>query len=144
LVVGLHPDDNLPGEIFINISKEGSTLGGLLSAFGILFSIALQWGVPLEVICNKLSYLKFEPHGPTGDKDVPFATSIIDYIVRRLAVDFLQKDKSELENSVEVVKYNQEQITNKAGAICHNCGNLLQQTGTCFTCPRCGTSYGCG
>jgi ribonucleoside-diphosphate reductase alpha chain len=144
LVVGLHPDDNLPGEIFINISKEGSTLGGLLSAFGILFSIALQWGVPLEVIYNKLSYLKFEPHGPTGDKDVPFATSIIDYIVRRLAVDFLQKSKNELENLIENVKHTQEQTINKAGAICHSCGNMLQQTGTCFTCPRCGTAYGCG
>lgn len=142
LIVGLHPDDKQPGEIFINISKEGSTLGGLLSAFGILFSLALQYGVPIESICKKLSYLRFEPYGITNDKELPLVTSIIDYIVRRLEIDFVKNKQ----HSIPHIEKNLNEETNSysSGRICTECGEILVQTGYCHTCPKCGFSIGCG
>lgn len=136
LIVGINPEDGMPGEIFINISKEGSTLAGLLAAFGITFSIALQYGVPLEVLCRKLSYMRFEPHGFTGDKDIPQAFSIIDYIARRLAKDFLGDEKYNTEEKKEDMAL--------SGRICESCGAQMLAAGTCFVCSRCGETSGCG
>jgi ribonucleoside-diphosphate reductase alpha chain len=99
--VGLYPDGR-PGEVFITMAKEGSTIGGLMDSFGTAISIALQYGVPLEVLVNKFSHTRFEPMGHTNNPDVRFAKSVVDYIFRWLGLTFLasyreeQKAKAEL------------------------------------------------
>jgi ribonucleoside-diphosphate reductase alpha chain len=88
LTAGSYPDDGL-GEIFLRLGKQGSTLAGVMDAFSIAISIALQHGVPLETFVQKFTNLRFEPAGMTDDKDVRMAQSIMDYIFRRLALDYL-------------------------------------------------------
>jgi ribonucleoside-diphosphate reductase alpha chain len=87
LTAGAHLDGAL-GEIFLRLGKQGSTLAGLAEAFGIVTSLALQYGAPLEVIVERLRGLRFEPAGLTDDDEIPQATSVMDYVVRRLAADF--------------------------------------------------------
>jgi len=88
LCVGLYPDGR-PGEIFITMAKEGSTIGGIMDSFGTSLSIALQYGVPLEVLVNKFSHTRFEPMGHTTNKDIRIAKSVVDYIARWLGLTFL-------------------------------------------------------
>jgi len=88
LTAGSYPDDGL-GEIFLRLGKQGSTLAGVMDAFSIAISIALQHGVPLETFVQKFTNLRFEPAGMTDDADVRMAQSIMDYIFRRLALDYL-------------------------------------------------------
>jgi ribonucleoside-diphosphate reductase alpha chain len=87
LCVGLYPDGR-PGEIFITMAKEGSTIGGIMDSFGTALSIALQYGVPLEVLVNKFSHTRFEPMGHTSNKDIRIAKSVVDYIARWLGLTF--------------------------------------------------------
>lgn len=87
LTVGLH-DDGRPGEIFLKISKEGSTISGLCQAYCRAFSIALQYGLTLEDAVNRFKGMRFEPMGPTGNPDIPEASSIVDYIARYLELQF--------------------------------------------------------
>ena len=86
-----YPDDGL-GEIFLKMSKQGSTLAGVMDAFSIAISIGLQYGVPLETFVSKFVNMRFEPAGLTDDPDVRMAQSIMDYIFRRLALDYLDFD----------------------------------------------------
>jgi len=88
LTVGLY-EDGSPGELFITMAKEGSTVGGLMDAYGTCISMALQYGVPLSTLVEKFSYNRFEPAGMTSNRDIPFAKSIIDYIARWLGMTFL-------------------------------------------------------
>src|SRR5437588_10584335 len=84
------------GEIFLtDIGKEGSTLRGMMNAFATSVSIALQYGVPLETLCRKFSYMRFDPEGATGNPEIPFAKSMPDYIMRWLASRFLDVDVQE-------------------------------------------------
>jgi ribonucleoside-diphosphate reductase alpha chain len=92
IVVGLY-DDGRPGEVFLKIGKEGSTLGGLLDCVGILTSVALQYGVPLETLVDKFSFVRFEPSGWTSNPDVQNAHSIVDYVFRWLGARFLGSSK---------------------------------------------------
>jgi ribonucleoside-diphosphate reductase alpha chain len=94
LTAGCYPDDGL-GELFVKMSKQGSTLAGVMDAFSIAISIALQYGVPLETYVSKFVNMRFEPAGMTDDPDVRMATSVVDYLFRRLALDYLPKDKRE-------------------------------------------------
>lgn len=87
LNVGFY-EDGTPGEIFITISKEGSTIGGLTDTIARLTSIAMQYGIPLEKICDKLALMKFEPSGHTISKDITYAHSIVDYIFRWLKLKY--------------------------------------------------------
>jgi ribonucleoside-diphosphate reductase alpha chain len=89
---GSYPDDGL-GEVFLKLGKQGSTLAGVMDAFSIAVSIGLQYGVPLETFVQKFSNLKFEPAGLTDDPDIRMAQSIMDYIFRRLALDYLSFDE---------------------------------------------------
>ncbi|MFT4164299.1 MAG: vitamin B12-dependent ribonucleotide reductase [Microlunatus sp.] len=89
---GSYPDDGL-GEVFLKLGKQGSTLAGVMDAFSIAVSIGLQYGVPLETYVQKFSNLKFEPAGLTDDPDIRMAQSIMDYIFRRLALDYLSFDE---------------------------------------------------
>jgi ribonucleoside-diphosphate reductase alpha chain len=89
LHVGLYPDTNLPGEIFITMAKQGSTVSGMMDAFATAISLAFQYGVPLEDLCSKFSHMRFEPAGFTNNQQVPIAKSIMDYIFRYLSIKFL-------------------------------------------------------
>ena len=92
MTAGSYPDDGL-GEVFLKLGKQGSTLAGVMDAFSIAISIALQYGVPLEAFVSKFVNMKFEPAGMTDDPDVRMAQSIMDYVFRRLALDYLPEDK---------------------------------------------------
>ena len=89
---GAHDDGEL-GEVFLKLGKQGSTLAGVMDAFSIAVSIGLQYGVPLETYVTKFTNLRFEPAGLTDDPDVRMAQSIMDYIFRRLALDYLTFDE---------------------------------------------------
>ena len=88
ITVGLFPDGR-PGELFITMAKEGSTIGGLMDAFGTSVSMSLQYGVPLEDYVRKFSHMRFEPQGYTKNPDIRIAKSLIDYIFRWLGITFL-------------------------------------------------------
>ncbi len=89
LHIGLYPDTRMPGEIFITMAKQGSTIAGIMDAFATAISMALQYGVPLEDLCNKFSHMRFEPSGFTNNRQIPIAKSIMDYIFRYLSIKFL-------------------------------------------------------
>ena len=91
ITAGSYPDDGL-GEVFLKVAKQGSTLAGLMDAFSIAISVALQYGVPLEKFVEKFINMRFEPAGMTNDPDIRFAQSPIDYIFRRLALDYMSFD----------------------------------------------------
>ena len=94
ITAGEYPDDGI-GELFLKVAKQGSTMAGIMDAFAISVSIALQYGVPLETYVEKFVNTKFEPSGMTNDPDIRIATSVIDYIFRRLALDYLPVEKRE-------------------------------------------------
>jgi len=111
----------------VSMSKEGSTLSGLLSAFSISVSLGLQCGVPLQTYIDKFSMYSFEPSGITSHQDIRFAKSIVDYIFRWMEKEFLNKNEEEI----------------KTGEICQDCGSLMVRLGACSFCKNCGTSGGC-
>jgi ribonucleoside-diphosphate reductase alpha chain len=92
LHAGSYPDDGL-GEIFVKLGKQGSTLAGVMDAFSMSISVGLQYGIPLEFYVSKFQNLRFEPAGMTDDPDVRIATSVLDYLFRRLALDYLPFEK---------------------------------------------------
>jgi ribonucleoside-diphosphate reductase alpha chain len=159
ITAGLHEDGTL-GEIFLNgIGKEGSTLRGMMDAWAIAISLGLQYGVPLESFANKFSHMRFEPEGITDNSEIRIAKSLVDYIMRWLVSKFgdeeMKKDlgvmviastepEGDLKNPQTV--YVDEPLKsrdNYLGKIC-SCGSILVRTGTCFSCPNCGASSGCG
>jgi ribonucleoside-diphosphate reductase alpha chain len=91
ITVGLYPDGQ-PGEIFLKMAKEGSTVSGLMDSFATTVSVALQYGVPLKDLVNKFAHVRFEPSGFTGNQEIPIAKSIVDYIFRWLGSRFLDTD----------------------------------------------------
>ncbi|MBE6425976.1 MAG: vitamin B12-dependent ribonucleotide reductase [Planctomycetaceae bacterium] len=99
VTVGQYPDGS-PGEVFITMAKEGSTIGGLMDCFGTAISMSLQYGVPLEVYVNKFSHTRFEPMGATKNPDIRIAKSIVDYIFRWLGITFLNRPADGQENGV--------------------------------------------
>jgi ribonucleoside-diphosphate reductase alpha chain len=88
LTVGLY-EDGMPGELFITMAKEGSTIGGLMDSLGTAVSVALQYGVPIEGLVNKFTHQRFEPAGMTANRDIPFAKSLVDYIFRWMGMEFI-------------------------------------------------------
>jgi ribonucleoside-diphosphate reductase alpha chain len=114
LTAGSYPDDGL-GEIFVKVSKQGSTMSGVMDAFAIAVSVGLQYGVPLEALVAKFVNMIFEPNGMTDDKDVRIAQSLVDYVARRLAIDYLDVEtrhalgvKTTAERTAEVNGYGAE------------------------------------
>ncbi len=91
ITVGLYPDTRQPGEIFVVMAKQGSVVSGLMDAFATAISLALQYGVPLDVLVTKYSHMRFEPSGYTNNRQIPIAKSIIDYIFRWLGLKFLER-----------------------------------------------------
>jgi ribonucleoside-diphosphate reductase alpha chain len=159
-------DDGSPGDIFVDIAKDGTTLQGLMNSLMIAVSMGLQYGVPPEVYVSKLSHLRFEPSGLTNDADIRAAKSIPDYIFRWFGKKFLTVDQQEEAGilSMEVRAQMADRIANGEPAHvetpapgqtalfnphedaieCNRCGGRMVRAGTCYTCRDCGTSTGCG
>jgi ribonucleoside-diphosphate reductase alpha chain len=167
--VGLY-DDGTPGDIFVDIAKEGTTLAGLMNSFMISVSLGLQYGVPLEVYVSKYAHMRFEPSGMTNDPDIRVAKSIVDYIFRWMGKKFLTADQQEeigilspevrarlaqsfaiLEGkpaepaAVEPAPAGQTALFNawEDAVECSRCGGRMIRTGSCYTCRDCGTNTGC-
>src|SRR5438105_5026701 len=164
--VGLY-DDGSPGDIFIDIAKEGTTLAGLMNSFMISVSLGLQYGVPLEVYVSKFAHMRFEPSGLTNDVDIRVAKSLVDYIFRWMGKRFLSAEQQEELGimSAEVRARLAQSYANggpdappepaaPAGQTalfnhwedaveCARCGGRMVRTGSCYTCRDCGTNTGC-
>ena len=169
--VGLY-DDGTPGDIFVDIAKEGTTLAGLMNSFMIAVSLGLQYGVPLEVYVSKFAHMRFEPSGLTNDADIRVAKSIVDYVFRWMGKRFLDTDKqaelgimspevkarlaqahSVLEGNGDLAEADdapasppgQTALFNSwEDAIeCAKCGGRMVRTGSCYTCRDCGQNTGC-
>jgi len=152
LTVGLYPNGE-PGEIFIRMAKAGSTIAGLMECFGTVVSIGLQHGVPLKVLCDKLAHTRFEPSGWTGNQEIGYAKSIMDYLFRWMELRFLSGNQMPL--------FRERQATDPPrppahgpqtspvayelgdGPPCTTCGELMARNGTCYKCVNCGGTSGC-
>ena len=149
LTVGLYPNGK-PGEIFIRMSKQGSTINGLMESFATQFSVSLQHGVPLEVLCGKMAHTRFEPSGWTGNERMGYAQSIMDYIGRWLQFRFLEGEQLPLfapstpvaETAVAGPKPVAAVSHSGNAPFCSTCGTECVVTGTCHMCPVCATSVG--
>jgi ribonucleoside-diphosphate reductase alpha chain len=141
LTVGMY-DDGRPGEIFVKIAKEGSTLSGLLDALAVTTSVALQHGVPLSALTAQWRHTRFDPAGPTGNPDVPLATSLTDYLAAWLDQRFGQA--SEPASASVGVDLATGLDATVSQVICAACGAVMVRAGACHTCPSCGSSGGCG
>jgi ribonucleoside-diphosphate reductase alpha chain len=168
--VGLY-EDNTPGDIFVDIAKEGTTLAGLMNSIMISVSLGLQYGVPLEVYVSKFALMRFEPSGMTNDPDIRAAKSIVDYIFRWMGKKFLTVDQQEeigilsaevrarlaegyrnggdapasIAAPVEMAPPGQTALFNafEDAQECAKCGGRMVRTGSCYTCRDCGTNTGC-
>lgn len=153
ITAGLYPDDSV-GEIFVTMAKEGSTVSGLMDSFSCAISIGLQHGVPLNLLCEKFSHTRFEPSGWTGNPEIGFAKSIMDYIFRWLELRFLrgqqqnlferlhlepgQEPKKEIISIVEM-----KDVLADDSPACHYCGTIMTRNGSCYKCGNCGSTSGC-
>jgi ribonucleoside-diphosphate reductase alpha chain len=168
LTVGKY-SDGTPGEIFIKMAKEGSTLSGIMDAFALSVSISLQYGVPLRALVDKFVNSRFEPSGYTGNPQIRYAKSIVDYIGRWLGGKFISPDYLDHDGeivdeevvpsgsapggkapaSVTVMKVaDPEAATRPRAAIddapsCSECGMLMTPNGSCYKCSNCGSTSGC-
>ncbi len=159
LTVGLY-DNGMPGELFITMAKEGSTIGGLMDSFGTAISMCLQYGVPIESLTDKFAHSRFEPSGFTKNPDIPMAKSLMDYIFRWLAIEFIEKKKSALKDSeistaipelaeAKVERHEPEKIDDQFkhfmddAPACDICGSITVRNGACYKCYNCGNSMGC-
>jgi ribonucleoside-diphosphate reductase alpha chain len=169
LTVGMY-GDGTPGEIFIKMAKEGSTLSGFMDGFALSVSIGLQYGVPLKALVDKFIHTRFEPSGFTGNPDIPYAKSVLDYIARWLggkfiSTEYLVTNGAENETSLEtlpppslapqlgpaikgVTPANKAEMARSHAAVddaptCSNCGSLMTRNGSCYKCSNCGETSGC-
>jgi ribonucleoside-diphosphate reductase alpha chain len=152
ITVGMY-EDGKPGEIFLVMAKEGSTISGLMDAFATSISMALQYGVPLEALVEKFSHVRFEPSGFTKNPEIPFAKSITDYIFRWLASKFLSSEAAQAMGvqKGEAAPGEKAAPSQAAGAFrnqadapsCHVCGSIMMRNGSCYRCANCGTTSGC-
>jgi ribonucleoside-diphosphate reductase alpha chain len=167
--VGLF-EDGTPGDIFVDIAKDGTTLQGLMNSLMIAVSMGLQYGVPPEVYVSKLSHMRFEPSGTTNDTDIRVAKSIVDYIFRWFGKKFLTIEQQE-EVGILSPEVKARLSASYAGGApsapgadvapaapagqtalfnafedaveCARCGGRMVRTGSCYTCRDCGTNTGC-
>ena len=156
LTAGLYPNGQ-PGEIFIRMAKAGSTIAGLMESFGTVVSVALQHGVPLKVLCDKLTHTRFEPSGWTGSEELGYAKSIMDYLFRWLELRFLSGkqfalfakattvESADRESNLASSSVFGQVETNEVGdaPLCSSCGALMSRNGTCYKCFNCGGTSGC-
>ena len=170
ITVGLY-EDGTPGEIFLVMAKEGSTISGFADAFAQAVSYALQYGVPMQVLVDKFSHVRFEPSGMTHNPQVRFAKSIVDYVFRWMATKFLSQEEqfwagvNKLEGRAAQAQEWPEQLklsplateTAERPAVspyaaiqnqedappCAVCGAIMVRSGSCYKCVNCGSTSGC-
>jgi ribonucleoside-diphosphate reductase alpha chain len=163
LTVGRY-NDGAPGEIFLRMAKEGSTVSGLMDTIATMTSIALQYGVPLKALVDKFSHTRFEPAGFTNNPEIPMAKSVTDYVFRYLGNRFLQEapvaDEQETEaevtglaevrraviagGSTDRTAGERSTFVNQADSpACTECGSITVRNGACYKCPNCGATSGC-
>ena len=170
VTVGLY-EDGQPGEIFLLMAKEGSTISGLMDSFAQAVSVALQYGVPLQILVDKFTHSRFEPSGFTKNPEIPMAKSVMDYIFRWLASKFLSPEAQEVAGVIHRADVRPE--TKQAGKAngtdgedaaagddagplapvtfllqqdapsCHDCGSIMVRNGSCYKCMNCGSTSGC-
>jgi ribonucleoside-diphosphate reductase alpha chain len=171
ITVGMY-EDRTPGEIFVTMSKQGSTISGLMDSFATAISFALQYGVPLQFLVDKFSHMRFEPSGFSKNPQIPYAKSIVDYLFRWMASKFLDEEAKREVGIIETEK----SLTSKADAAgapvvalapmpslrggkdtgmrqafinqqdappCPDCGSIMVRNGSCYKCMNCGTTSGC-
>jgi ribonucleoside-diphosphate reductase alpha chain len=164
VTVGLF-EDGKPGEIFLRMSKEGSTISGLMDSFATAISLTLQYGVPLEALVNKFTHMRFEPAGFTKNPEIPIAKSLVDYIFKWMGSKFLSAEEKEAigvisrdmpthapapvtpqtvaaraatsENSLVTFE------TSTDAPACHECGSIMVRSAACYKCMNCGATSGC-
>jgi ribonucleoside-diphosphate reductase alpha chain len=172
ITVGLYPDGE-PGELFITMAKEGSTVSGLMDSFACAASIALQHGVPLKLLCEKFAHTRFEPSGWSGNGEIGYAKSIMDYIFRWLQLRFLTGQQQllfdNLRPKLSAASSQPSEIGDAsvgrapspatgsvhaadalAGLVdlgdaptCSFCGSIMTRNGSCYRCMSCGSTSGC-
>jgi ribonucleoside-diphosphate reductase alpha chain len=157
LTASAYPDGGV-GEVFLRMSKQGSTLAGVMDAFSVAISIGLQYGVPLETFVRKFTNMRFEPAGPTDDPDIRMATSVLDYIFRRVALDHLDFDQrvelgiftaAERATAAQTGEVEAPLMDAVGGLplpdapLCFGCGTRMRPAGSCYVCEGCGSTSGC-
>jgi len=165
LTVGIY-EDGAPGELFITMAKEGSTVGGTMDSFGTAISLCLQYGVPIQELCKKFAHSRFEPSGFTKNPDIPMAKSIIDYIFRWLDRTFpngtlapayrqaaAPAPQAEATAAEPAARAEAGQDSGRVDAqfqhfmadapACDVCGAITVRNGACYRCYNCGNSMGC-
>ena len=164
ITVGMY-EDGRPGEIFIKMSKEGSTLSGVMDGLALTISLGLQYGVPLKVFVDKLVNTRFEPSGITANPNIRFSTSVLDYIARWLGGKFISSDYLKLNGTTpaeghlvahlgampqatagtKMVKAagTSPRDAHEGAPTCSECGMLMVPNGACYKCENCGSTSGC-
>ncbi len=162
IIVGMY-EEGAPGEIFIKMAKEGSTLSGFMDGLALSISIGLQYGVPLKALVDKLMNTRFEPSGFTENPNIRYASSVLDYIARWLGGKFLSSeyvkpravssDQNMIRSAISLPAVNAEnrtpiQSSNSGGTTgdapsCSTCGMLMVPNGSCYKCVNCGSTSGC-
>jgi len=168
ITVGMY-EDNRPGEIFIKMSKEGSTLSGVMDGLALTISLGLQYGVPLKVFVDKLLNTRFEPSGITANPNIRFVSSVLDYLARWLGGRFISADYLKLNGGAHVenpavaapagalppmneaaldamqMALSASKLTNahEGAPTCSECGMLMVPNGACYKCENCGSTSGC-
>jgi ribonucleoside-diphosphate reductase alpha chain len=159
-------EDGTPGEIFIKMAKEGSTISGLMDTIATLTSLALQYGVPLEALVKKFEHVRFEPSGFTKNPDIPVAKSLTDYIFRFLGSRFASSRQSQqasaapAQSAASASGQPADRVAQQAAGrdvdgplefilpeadapTCADCGAIMVRNGACYKCLNCGSTSGC-
>jgi ribonucleoside-diphosphate reductase alpha chain len=164
VTVGLY-EDGKPGEIFIVMSKEGSTISGLMDSFATAVSLTLQYGVPLEALVDKFTHMRFEPAGFTKNPEIPMAKSLVDYIFKWLGSKFMTAEEKQAigiisrdSSSTGPIPVTQQEVVSRSAIAeehklsfenqadapaCHECGSIMVRSGSCYRCTNCGATSGC-
>jgi ribonucleoside-diphosphate reductase alpha chain len=165
ITVGMY-EDGRPGEVFMKMSKEGSTLSGMVDGLALTISLGLQYGVPLKVFVDKLLNTRFEPSGITANPNIRFVSSVLDYIARWMGGKFISSDYLKLNGEQASAAQAQPSALVPSPAIgsgedwtaqpmlkptnahegaptCSECGMLMVPNGACYKCENCGSTSGC-
>jgi len=165
ITVGMY-DDGRPGEVFIKMAKEGSTLSGVMDGLALTISLGLQYGVPLKVFVDKLLNTRFEPSGITANPNIRFVSSVLDYIARWLGGRFISSDYLKLNGGAAHTENSGPAVpapailsalaslpasapamkptnAHEGAPTCSECGMLMVPNGACYKCENCGSTSGC-
>jgi len=156
IIVGMYAE-GAPGEIFIKMAKEGSTLSGFMDGLALSISIGLQYGVPLKALVDKLTNTRFEPSGFTENPSIRYASSVLDYIARWLGGKFLSAEYLKPKIDLHEEPVSKRTVVAEASSAqtrislsevgdapsCSTCGMLMVPNGSCYKCINCGSTSGC-